>query len=72
MRNIQSTIDSSFQCTEDLRTGGRTGETHIEIASEWAFLTFDGFVLEFTASDVGGAFVDIVEFMFLQRSSSQQ
>ena len=72
MGDIESTVDSALQCTEDLRASGGTGKTDVEVASKGAFLTFDWFVFEFTAGDVRGTLVHGIELVLLECSSSQE
>jgi hypothetical protein len=65
MRNIKSTIDSTFQCTKNFSTGCCASKTNIKITAKWPFLTFDWFIFKFTTCDISCALIYTIKFMFL-------
>jgi hypothetical protein len=65
MRNIESTINSAFQCAKYFGTSWCTCKTNIKIASKWTFLTFDSFIFEFTTCNICCSFIYFIKFVFL-------
>jgi len=70
--DVEATVDGAFQSTEDFVSGGGSGETGVEEASEWAWAVFGWFYVVFVTVDFFLAFVKLVELHFGEESSSEE
>lgn len=72
VRNIKSTVDGSFQGTENFVTGGGSSETGVEEASEWTWSIFCWFNVEFFTIDFFLSLVERIELHLGEKSSSEK
>jgi len=70
--DIETTVDGSFQSTKNFVSGGGSGETGIEEASEWTWTIFAWFDVVFITIDFSLTFVKFVELHFGEKSSSEE
>jgi len=70
--DIETTVDGSFQSTKNFVSGGGSGETGIEEASEWTWTIIAWFDVVFVTIDFGLTFVKFVELHFGEKSSSEE
>jgi len=72
VRNIKSTVDGSFQSTENFVTGGGSSETGVEEASEWTWSIVGWFNVVFVTIDFFLSLVDGIELHLGEKSSSEK
>jgi len=70
--DVKATIDGSFQSTKNFVSGGGSGETGIEEASEWTWTIVAWFNVVFVTIDFGLTFVKFVELHFSEKSSGEE
>jgi len=70
--DVKTTVDGSFQSTKNFVSGGGSGETSIEEASEWTWTFFIWFDVVFVTIDFGLSDVSFVELHFGEKSSGEK
>jgi len=70
--DIETTVDGSFQSTKNFVSGGGSGETGIEEASEWTWTFFIWFDVVFITINFSLTDVSFVELHFGEKSSSEE
>jgi len=70
--DIETTVDGSFQSTKNFVSGGGSGETGIEEASEWTWTFIIWFDVVFITIDFSLTDVSFVELHFGEKSSSEE
>jgi len=70
--DIETTVDGSFQSTKNFVSGGGSGETGIEEASEWTWTIITWFNVVFITINFGLSYVSLVELHFGEKSSSKE
>jgi hypothetical protein len=72
VRNIKSTVDGSLEGTENFVTGGGSGETGVQKASEWTWTFVGWFNVVFISVDFFLSFVDGIELHLGEKSSGEE
>jgi len=70
--DIETTVDGSFQSTKNFVSGGGSGETGIEEASEWTWTFIIWFDVVFITIDFSLTDVSFVELHFGEKSSGEE
>jgi len=70
--DVEATIDGTLESAEHLVTGGGSGETGVQEASEWAWAVVAWLHVVLVTVDLLLALVKLVELHLLQQSSSEQ
>jgi len=70
--NIKTAIDSTFQGSEDFVTGGGSGKTGVQEASEWTWAIISWFDVVFVTIDFFLTFVELVKLHLGEKSSSEE
>merc|ERR1719402_641654 len=65
VRYVQSTINSTFECSKDPGTSGGTGKTHIKVAPECPWLTLLTLHMELIPIHICVTFIDLIQFELL-------
>jgi len=70
--DVKTTVDGSFQSTKNFVSGGGSGETGIEEASEWTWTFIIWFDVVFITIDFSLTDVSFVELHFGEKSSGEE
>jgi len=70
--DVEATVDGTFEGAENFVSGGGSGETGVEEASEWTWAVFGWFYVVFVTIDFFLTFVKLVELHFGEKSSGQE
>jgi len=70
--NIKTAIDSTFQGSEDFVTGGGSGKTGVQEASEWTWAIISWFDVVFVTIDFFLTFVELVKLHLGEKSSGEE